>query len=146
MSLLDLLRKLAGGGDASELHISKEESLSGLNLKSALDVHAAWNDRLKKAIQEGNSDAHNISDVAQDDLCVLGKWIHDPGKKLYGHLAEYDSLRNTHADFHMCCGDILLASQAGNSAKASNMLGKEFRQLSGRIQLDLVRLFTVAKK
>lgn len=145
MALLDWLRKRMAGDRTARLEISKdEESLSGLNLKDALDAHMAWNERLKNELDNHPSDI-SVAEIAQDNLCTLGKWIYGPGKSLYAKLPEYEELRKTHARFHLCAGEIVSEHHANHSDKARQMLNGEFLNLSERLELDLVRLFTAAR-
>lgn len=146
MALLDWLHKRLAGDEKAELTLSKEEeSLSGLNLKEVLDAHMAWRKRLKDALDGLGSETYEVASVAQDNLCVLGKWLYGPGKAHYAHLPEYEVLRRTHADFHLCAGEVLIEHQGGNVDAAANLLKGKFHGISNKIQLDLVRLFTSAR-
>lgn len=140
-----LLRKLAGDDKAKLELSSDEENLSGLNLKTVLDAHMLWKVKLESTLDGSSTEKYEVATVAQDNLCVLGKWLYGPGKKLYSKLPEYEALRKIHASFHLCAGEILVDHNKGNLIVANNKLKREFKDLSGQIQLDLVRLFSTAK-
>jgi len=146
MSLKDwLIKKLAGDSSAKLELSAEEETLSGLNLKNVIDAHLAWKVKLNSTLDGTSTEEYEVHTVSQDNLCILGKWLYGPGKKLYSKLPEYEALRKIHAEFHLCAGDILVDHKAGNAESATKKLGSEFKDLSNQIQLDLVRLFTSVK-
>lgn len=119
--------------------------LSGLVLKQVLDVHNAWNIRLKKVIDTTSDEIFDVEIVSQDTHCFLGKWIYGEGKRLCGHLPEYEIVRITHAEFQVCAAEVLSEHQKGNDIIAEVLLKNNFRSASNKIRLELVRLFSAAK-
>ena len=143
MSILSWLKR----GAADEDNVGNvtvkpgEEFFHGGNMKNAIDVHIAWKDRLAAQISGANSETLEISVVASDDHCALGKWIHSEGKKSFSHLPEFAELRSQHAQFHRNAGDVLREAHNNSKEAANKMLnGPEFRQASDMVQLGLVRL------
>jgi hypothetical protein len=122
-----------------------EGELSGLDLKRVLDVHNAWNTRLKKVIDKTSDEVFDVAIVSQDTNCFLGRWLYGEAKQLYGHLPEYESLLKTHAEFHVCAADVLIEHQKGSDVIAEMLLKNDFRTASNKIRMELVRLFGVAK-
>ena len=122
-----------------------ESDLCGLSLKRVLDVHNAWNTRLKKVIDKTSDEIFDVAIVSQDTHCFLGKWLYSEGKKLYSHLPEYESVRKTHIEFHVCAADVLTEHQKGNDIIAEVLLKNDFRIASNKVRMDLVRLFSAAK-
>ncbi|VAW63329.1 hypothetical protein MNBD_GAMMA09-535 [hydrothermal vent metagenome] len=146
MSLKDWLLKKLSGDDSVKLELSAEEQeLSGLNLQEVLGAHMAWKEKLNSTLDGSSVERYEVGVVAQDSLCVLGKWLYGPGKKLYSQLAEFEALRKIHAEFHICAAEVLKAHEKGDSKAAGKLLNGEFRDASNAIQLDLVRLFSSAK-
>jgi hypothetical protein len=146
MSLMNWLKKRLAGEEVVEIAVSAEEStLSGLHLNQVIDSHAAWKHRLENTLLGDNSEQLEVSVVAQDGVCTLGQWLYGVGKQQFGHLPEYEELRKTHANFHLCAGQVLIEIRNGKADVAKCLLKGEFRNLSDMIQLDLVRLFVVAK-
>ncbi len=145
MGLMSWLQKALAGDATQELSGHENEVRSGLNLKQTLDVHAAWKQRLQNVIDGMSLEQLDVATVAQDDLCVLGKWIYGDGRVHYGHLPEYEVLRQAHSQFHLCAGEVLAKSQSGNLVDAAKLLKGEFRTASNNNQLELVRLFAVIK-
>lgn len=146
MALFDWFGSIDAGDNSTELKaVAVEESLSGLNLNQVLDAHHLWKDRLK-SILSGTSDENlDIATASEDCHCVLGKWIYSEGKKHYGHLREYESMRTAHAEFHVCAGEVLAAHQMGDAALANELLKTKFRSASNINQMELTKLFGAAK-
>jgi hypothetical protein len=146
MALMDWLRRRLAGDEKAELTLSPEEkSLSGLDLQQVLGAHMAWKEKLQTTLDGKSTEKLDPRVVAQDNLCVLGKWLYGPGKPLYSHLPAYETLRRTHADFHLCAGEVLTKYQSNNPNAAAVLLRGKFRSTSNKIQLDLVQLFASAQ-
>jgi len=139
------MKKLAGDNSATLELGPEEEQLSGLNLQEVLGAHMAWKQKLTSTLNGTSTERYEVATVSQDTLCVLGKWLYGPGKKLYSHLPEYEALRKIHAEFHLCAGEVLVEFKNGHHSEASGILNGKFRDASNQIQLELVRLFTSAK-
>lgn len=116
--------------------------LNGLNLpilrtikpfdfNSAKKAHIDWKMKLTKYLEkpDGSID-HNI--VCRDNACVLGKWIHGDDSVAYRNIAPalFDSLRDSHADFHKCAGDVVLLINQNNSKGAEKLLSSDGKYIS----------------
>ena len=96
----------------------------------ALGAHGAWKLRLKTAIRTGRIDARP-ADVACDNLCEFGKWLHGPQIDQQTRSGmPYQVVRRLHAEFHRCAGQTLKEAAAGNKELAQNLLEGEFTQRS----------------
>lgn len=147
MGLFDWFSKSVAGDETAKLEIEPEEEvLAGLNLKQVLDAHTAWKTKLQNALDGTSAENLDVAVVCQDDLCTLGKWLYGEGKNKYGQLPEYESTRVAHSEFHLCAGEVLMEHQDGNVDLAATLLKTKFRSASNRNQLELVRLFTVARR
>ena len=123
---------------------SVEDSMPELNLQQVLTAHRNWKTRLQNVL-EGTSNEHfDIEVVSQDCHCFLGRWIYSRGKKQFGHLPEYESVRAAHADFHAIAGQVLTEHMLGDVAKAHHTFKAKFRTASNRNQLELAKLFSSA--
>lgn len=146
MGLLDwLLRRDRGETTSGPTFDKGEEELAGLNMKQVMDAHMAWRTRLEAVLLGTSKEKLEVSQISPDNLCVLGKWLYGPGQKLFGTSNEYETLRQTHKTFHATAGKILADYNSGNKANAARLLTRDFRKLSDRIQLELVRLYTSKK-
>jgi Chemoreceptor zinc-binding domain len=119
--------------------------LSGLNLAQVLKAHSDWKARLIKIIEGTSDERPDVAVVSQDNQCHLGKWLYSEGKALYGHLPEYESVRKVHAEFHVCAAAVLEQHNLGNDLEAELLLKTKFRSTSNNNQMQLTRLFIVAK-
>ncbi|HEY6094539.1 MAG TPA: CZB domain-containing protein [Gallionellaceae bacterium] len=145
MSLMDWLQKHLAGDEKAVLS-KEEDSLSGLSLFESIATHKAWRNRLQSVLDGTSGENIDVGTVAQDGMCVLGKWLYGPGKSLYSQLPEYEMLLKAHSDFHISAGEVLLEQQNGNRDAAMAIMKGPFNNHSNKIQLDLVKLFTAAKR
>ena len=146
MGLLDwLLRRDRGETQEAPTFGTGEGEFAGLNMKQVLDAHMAWRTRLEAVLTGNSKERLEVSQISPDNLCVLGKWLYGPGQKIYGTTPEYEALRSTHKTFHLTAGKILSDYNSGNKASAAKLLTRDFRKLSDRIQLELVRLYASKK-
>jgi len=145
MGLLKWLEKKLAGDNSAKLTFDKgQEEFAGLNLKQVLDAHLAWNDRLTKYLNGTSVENLDVHQIAPDNLCILGKWIYGPGEKRFQEIQEFKDLRDTHREFHLTAGQVLIEHNGGNRQAANQLLAGKFRSLSSKIQLNLVRLYATA--
>ena len=112
---------------------------SGVDFDAIIDAHQSWKMKLRNAIQGGSEKNLNPDDVCKDNACALGKWIYGPGKA-YEQESEYESLRTSHAEFHVCAADILRKAQSGDKDEANAMLVGDFFDLSNRTVQQIVAM------
>lgn len=142
MSILGWLKATMSGGASGKMEFTQDEQhLHGLDMKAALEAHAAWKARLEAQIKGDAGETLSVATVAADNNCALGKWLHGAAKAEFAAYPEYAQLRKAHADFHICAGSILSDAHDGNAAAASDSLKKNFRHHSDAVQLALVRLY-----
>ena len=142
MSILGWLRNAKAGEPAAKMEFAEhEQTFEGLDMKVALDAHAAWKTRLEAQIRGDAGETLNVAAGAGDNNCALGHWIHGDGKRQFADYPEFVQLRKAHADFHLCAGGILSDAHDGNTVAASESLKKNFRHHSDAVQLALVRLY-----
>ncbi|MDQ1313955.1 MAG: hypothetical protein QG662_64 [Pseudomonadota bacterium] len=145
MGLLDWLRRKEAGEESPPLTFeSHENTLEGLDMKGAIDAHMQWRERLTDHLHGKSQETLEVGTVSCDDNCTLGKWIYSSGKRKFSHLRELEDLRLTHADFHLCAGEVLLKHENDEKEAAEQLLNTRFKHLSGQVQLALVRLHTKA--
>jgi len=129
----------------SLLFDDQKSNLQGLNVKTALDAHSAWRDRLRSAIaNDGAYERVSPETASSDRRCPLGAWIYETGADAFGKMSEFQHLVKTHAHFHSCAGHVLttLKERGGDAATAE--LNDSFQKASVMVQQDLVRFFTTA--
>ena len=145
VGILNWLTLQRAGETHVELDIAPEEAeFSGLDLKSALEAHRAWRQRLVSALADTSTEQLVAGEAGRSDHCTLGQWLTGPGGETYGHLAEYRALLRAHAKFHIAASAVLIAHHAGNREEAFRILSEDFQRRSD--QLDLARLFAQAKR
>ena len=132
------------GKDADDLDENDDNAVFvGLNMKRAIDAHLAWYKKLERAIADKSAAGYEIRNVAADNNCELGKWVYTEAKK-FSAVPEYEMLRQSHADFHMLAGEILILVRDGDFEQATERLKRDLRRASDHVQLNLIRLCTRA--
>ncbi len=147
MGIFEIFGKGSANDSEAKLKIAQdgEGMLSGLSLRQVMDAHSAWKGKLQKVLEGVSDENFDIVEVSGDCHCFLGKWIYGAGKA-YSRMPEYESLRRAHANFHLCAGEVLTQHILGNREESERLLKIKFRSTSNRNQLELVRLFTAAKR
>jgi len=99
---------------------AKPEVDIGIDLNSAIKAHADWKLKLRHAITA--RETLDAATVSRDDCCALGKWVHGPDGKKFGHYPVFSDLVRQHADFHQEAGRVAQAVNQQEYTKASRML------------------------
>jgi methyl-accepting chemotaxis protein len=94
---------------------------------------------LRSAIAGGEERNLNADEVCKDNQCALGKWIYGAGRK-FEQTPDYEPLRRTHADFHVCAADILRKTQQGDKNGASALLVGDFFDLSNQTVQHIIAM------
>ncbi len=95
----------------------------------AIKAHRGWKTKLSSYIAHPNN-AINHDEVALDNHCMLGQWIHNNLKK-YAQMPEFSTLRAEHANFHKVTGEIVrLVNSGQHVAEAVIGEGSEFAHVS----------------
>jgi hypothetical protein len=111
--------------------------------RSAIDSHMKWKQRLEDYV--GGSAAENLSaaTVSRDDQCPLGIWLKGDGFAHYGDDPVFAKVRETHARFHRCAGEIVTVADHGNQERALDMLEEgDYPRASEEVTAALVELFS----
>jgi methyl-accepting chemotaxis protein len=80
-------------------------------------------------VVEGRSEPQDPEVVSCDDRCTLGEWIYGDAQR-FERTASYQALREKHAEFHRCAGDILRHAIQGDRDQAEQRLAERFGPLS----------------
>lgn len=115
---------------------------SGFDLASMLDCHSAWLEQLGRDLDDDHDDLPVLpANVARDDICTLGRWLHSDLGERFGHTREYQDLLQHHAEFHRLAGDICHSHNLGLNETARWTLGHELSALSRLVHQDLERFY-----
>lgn len=114
-----------------------------MNAAQMVKEHLVWIDDLGTRLTRG--EVIERSEVAQDDLCTLGRWLNSEAARL-GHTEAYRKVRQTHRHFHECAavavdlaadGDLPAAMQqlemGGPCQALSNQLMNESMALTDKV-------------
>ncbi len=108
----------------------------GLNeqIATAFGAHTLWKARLQRAAVSRRSE-FKPEDVARDDLCTFGKWLHDPSATAGLRDSEgYRTVLALHAEFHRTSGATLAKALSGDrQAAADDLENGNFARVSQRL-------------
>jgi methyl-accepting chemotaxis protein len=131
------VRALPSPGRAAAAQAS--DSASKVDFDAIIQAHQAWKQKLRSAIAGGEERNLNADEVCKDNQCALGKWIYGAGRK-FEQTPDYEPLRRTHADFHVCAADILRKTQQGDKNGASALLVGDFFDLSNQTVQHIIAM------
>lgn len=94
-----------------------------MNFEQGVAEHLAWKDRLFEFLARPDARL-NPSEVASDQNCTLGKWIHSEGAN-YADYSEFAALRSEHAHFHKVVANIVRGARLGLSVRNEAALERE---------------------
>ena len=106
-----------------------------MNFTSAIQAHANWKLRLYAACQNSSKEVIDVSTLAKDDACELGKWLRG-GAVQRASDPEFGGLISAHAAFHRAAASIGTMIEGGRRAEAEGLLGTpeaEYCKLSVRV-------------
>lgn len=111
-----------------------------MDLNQAISKHAEWKVRFRTAIQK--KEQMNVTDIARDNCCDLGKWLHGDGRQQFGRLDSYKTCVATHAIFHTHAGRVAQTINAGRYSDAEGMLEGQapYAQASNNVALAIRQL------
>lgn len=97
------------------------DSEDNMDFEQAILAHRHWKDKLSDYLKKPD---HSLSamEVAKDDKCELGKWIHGDGAK-HAKSPEFQQLRSEHARFHKAAADVVHKADSGANVSGDTALG-----------------------
>jgi len=115
--------------------------VGGLDFAAAIRAHQAWKGRLQAVVNGESKEQLRSADVSPDDRCVLGQWLHGPGCQGFHGEPLLDTVRATHARFHLMAGAVLRAVEEGRPQDARQLLASDYQRASVQVQGKLAELF-----
>jgi len=92
-----------------------------MDLNQAIAKHAEWKVKFRTAIDKKQQ--LSVGEIARDNCCDLGRWLHGDGRARHGSLASFQDCQSNHAAFHVQAGRVAQAINDGRYAEAETMLG-----------------------
>ncbi len=117
-------------------------------IKKAMGVHGMWKARLSTAIDFGKSE-FSVDAVQRDNACDFGRWLHGASiPEAAKRMAEYETCRRLHADFHRAAADVLKLAIAGQKAQAQNALASssKFAAVSADLTTNMMKWMAAAER
>ena len=117
-----------------------------MNFNDAITAHSAWKRRLTAYLQKPDKSIDPVQ-LAKDDQCELGQWIH---AELSKHASDprYSELKKEHANFHRAAADVVRRANAGQAVSAETVLGakSEYGNCSSRVVQAIMQMMQVPAK
>lgn len=108
-------------------------------LNQAIMAHIAWKQRLRQAVELGQSDASSVKALASKDRCSVGNWLYnDPHAREHDHYAAVERL---HAKFHQSASEVLWLALNHRGDEAERLMNSRssFTVTSERLLEELER-------
>ncbi|MCF8197480.1 MAG: CZB domain-containing protein [Sulfuritalea sp.] len=110
--------------------------------RAAVDTHIKWKSRLQSYVKGESAEMFDVDTVSRDDQCAVGQWIHGIGGERFGKSPAFLAVRDHHAHFHRCAGEVLGQVQKGDKDRALQMLESgAFAEASSNVVESIVVLF-----
>lgn len=103
-------------------------------IKEAMGAHGCWKQQLKEAVSQGRL-RDRAEDIARDDRCSFGKWLHDlRADPEISKSPEYAAVVAAHARFHKAAGHVAKCVENDLRDNASELLnGPDFQKISAAL-------------
>ena len=104
-----------------------------MDFDHAISAHSNWKGKLRAYLAKPDRSL-SPSEIAQDNKCDLGKWIHGEGA-VHANLPEFQTLRSEHAHFHKAAAEVVRKADAGHDMTEETALGSksEFATASSNV-------------
>lgn len=111
-----------------------------MDLDKAISAHAEWKTKFRAAISK--KERMDVSTIAKDNCCELGKWLHGDGAKQFSANQRFAACRQKHADFHREAGKVAQAINDGKLVEAEAMLnsGTAYGNASNEVGAAVIQL------
>lgn len=106
---------------------------------SMINTHVQWKQRLEAYINSTSTESFDVTTVASDSKCILGKWIYD-NARAFDNTETFENVRLCHAEIHIKASEIILLTNNQKTTDATQLLEGEFAQLSNRFKRDIIKL------
>jgi methyl-accepting chemotaxis protein len=106
---------------------------------NAIGAHGNWKQRLRRAIETGNSD-FTIDKIKVDNHCKFGKWLYSlsSDEKRSFH---WSRIQHFHAKFHIEAARLFELATQGKKTEALDamVLGTDFAKYSSELTMAMVQ-------
>ena len=143
MSIMDGISGILGTfliPDPDKVEVRKE-----INFMDAITAHLQWKARLQDYLNGASQEELDADSICRDDQCLLGRWIHGPGREHHHGVPKFYEVRADHAQFHFIAGNVVRHAQANERAAAEALLENEYKRITHKMVQALTELNTQLK-
>ncbi len=113
-----------------------------MEFDDAIRAHELW--KMKLACYVIHPDESlDPATIAHDDLCDLGRWIHER-RATFGHVPAFAVLADCHAKFHAAAAEVVARADAGEDVTADIAIGASSEY--ARISAEVTHILIVMKR
>ncbi len=94
-----------------------------MDFTEAIKAHADYKMKLRSYLTKPDGSL-SAAEMATDNHCVLGKWLHGAGRK-YSGLPEYERLVSDHETFHKAVAEVIEKADRGMCMDCEVALGSQ---------------------
>ena len=111
-----------------------ESSVEATSLSIAISTHRHWLRRIHETVRGQRVRDSEISVDARH--CILGRWLEDEGRRLHGHLPDFEKAVHSHERVHIQADELLAQAEGGPECwlRPLRRLDAESQQLIKRLQ------------
>jgi methyl-accepting chemotaxis protein len=119
--------------------MKENQKMKSEEIDSAIAAHGQWKQRLKTAIETGQSE-FDPSKLALDNYCDFGKWLNSLGSDIKA-TDSWKNIKQLHAEFHKKAASILDLAVKGKSGDASKQieLGSDYSVVSSKLTNAMIK-------
>ena len=117
-----------------------------VNVDDVIRAHREWKDRFRVAMAK--REQLNVAEIAVDNCCVFGKWLHGIASAELGKRDEYPRCVTLHAVFHQEAGKVAALVNTGDFLGAERMMahGTSYAAASQALTKSVIALFSEANR
>lgn len=109
-------------------------------IDKAIASHGAWKARLRQVIEIGVIETP-VEVIKLDNVCVFGQWLYSDHLNASDKLtAQYEKVKELHAEFHLLAARIAELAQADDKTGAERLMGNgsKYAAVSSKLTMALI--------
>jgi hypothetical protein len=120
--------------------IEPHHTVPGMDMVAAAESHVKLFNHMKDFLHGEIVDGAWAELIGKANLCDLGLWLENEGRKHFGHIPALANLREVHDEFHDHVESVLEMMHIGSWVNAENMRKHELSQSLRRVLIGLTDL------
>jgi hypothetical protein len=89
-----------------------------MDINQEITKHLEWIERIASLLGNEDITQDELQKITQHDKCALGQWLRSDSSRRYQNLVEFQSLIDSHDEFHKLAGHLISALRQGEEDEA----------------------------